>query len=96
MNCRTMGRKIDGFRIAYGYARDRGHAGGVAGDGAALRGAVGYGTLGFSDHVVIARGVESKYPYNEQGVWPAADTGFCLEQLMTIAHVAAVTSKIRN
>lgn len=51
--------------------------------------------LGFNDHVVTAEGVESRYPYHESGIWPAATTGTCLEQLMAIAHVAAVTSEIR-
>ena len=57
--------------------------------------ALGYGYLGFNDHVVIAETVESRYPYDKSGQWPAADTGTCLEQLMTIAYVTAVTEKIR-
>jgi probable F420-dependent oxidoreductase len=51
--------------------------------------------VGFNDHVITANAVDSKYPYSETGIWPAADTGTCLEQLMTIAFVAAVTEKIR-
>jgi len=57
--------------------------------------ASGYATLGFNDHVITANAVDSKYPYSESGIWPAADTGTCLEQLMTIAFVAGVTEKIR-
>ncbi len=57
--------------------------------------ASGYATLGFNDHVIIATAVDSKYPYSKSGIWPAADTGTCLEQLMTIAFVAGVTEKIR-
>ena len=57
--------------------------------------AAGLGWLGFNDHVVVTAAVESRYPYSESGDWPAADTGTCLEQLMTIAHVAAVTGRIR-
>ena len=56
---------------------------------------MGFSYLGFPDHVVIPSAVNSKYPYNKEGVWPAQDTGTCLEQLMTIAYVAAVTEKIR-
>ena len=56
---------------------------------------VGFVYLGFPDHVVIPGTVESKYPYNKEGLWPAQDTGTCLEQLMTIAYVAAVTKNIR-
>ncbi len=57
--------------------------------------AMGLSHLGFSDHVVIARGVDSRYPYNESGRWPASDTGFCLEQITTIVFAAAVTERIR-
>ena len=56
---------------------------------------VGFACLGFPDHVVIPGSVGSKYPYNKEGQWPAQDTGTCLEQLMTIAYVSAVTRKIR-
>lgn len=55
----------------------------------------GLAWLGFNDHVIVAGAVESRYPYSETGRWPAADTGACLEQLMTIAHVAALTERIR-
>jgi len=55
----------------------------------------GLAYLGFSDHVIIMRKVESRYPYNETGDWPAVDTGFCLEQLSCMAYAAAITSKIR-
>lgn len=51
--------------------------------------------LGFYDHTFIVDAVESRYPYSETGRWPAADTDVCLEQLMTIAHVAAFTRRIR-
>ena len=56
---------------------------------------VGFSYLGFPDHVVIPNLVDSKYPYNKEGQWPAQSTGTCLEQLMTIAYVAAVTTNIR-
>ena len=56
---------------------------------------VGFSYLGFPDHVVIPNLVDSKYPYNKEGQWPAQDTGTCLEQLMTIAYIAAVTTNIR-
>ena len=56
---------------------------------------VGFACLGFPDHVVIPGSVGSKYPYNKEGQWPAQDTGTCLEQLMTIAYVSAITKKLR-
>ena len=57
--------------------------------------AAGLAWLGINDHVVVAGAAASRYPYSESGAWPAADTGTCLEQLMAIAHVAAVTRRIR-
>ena len=56
---------------------------------------LGLACLGFSDHVVIARQIDSRYPYNETGDWPGVATGFCLEQLSCLAYAAAITEKIR-
>ncbi|MEZ5817458.1 MAG: TIGR03619 family F420-dependent LLM class oxidoreductase [Hyphomicrobiaceae bacterium] len=56
---------------------------------------LGLSYLGFSDHVVIARSIDSKYPYNETGDWPGVATGFCLEQLSCMAYAAAITQRIR-
>lgn len=57
--------------------------------------AMGFAYLGFSDHIVIARKVDSVYPYNESGEWPATGTGTCLEQLSMLTYAAAVTERIR-
>ncbi len=57
--------------------------------------ALGFACVGFSDHVVIARDIASRYPYSETGDWPGVATGFCLEQLSCLAYAAAVTRKIR-
>ena len=47
---------------------------------------LGLAYLGFSDHVVIARSIASRYPYNESGGWPAVSTGFCLEQITCLTY----------
>ena len=57
--------------------------------------ALGFGHLGFSDHIVIARQVDSRYPYNESGDWPAVDTGTCLDQLGCMLFAGALTKNIR-
>jgi len=57
--------------------------------------AAGFDHIGLSDHVVIGTDVESPYPYTKSGKWFAQDTGECLEQLTTLAFVAAGTAKIR-
>ena len=56
---------------------------------------LGFNYVGFSDHVVIARSIASRYPYNESGDWPAVSSGFCLEQITCLAYVAAVTKRVR-
>ena len=81
------GRHIQGGHMDFGL-----HIG-TRGPGATSEGlkaiaqkceASGFTTLGFNDHVITANVVDSKYPYSETGIWPAADTGTCLDQLMTI------------
>jgi probable F420-dependent oxidoreductase len=57
--------------------------------------AMGLAYLGLSDHIVIARNIDSRYPYNESGEWPGVATGACLDQLSCITFAAAVTEKIR-
>jgi probable F420-dependent oxidoreductase len=56
---------------------------------------LGLAHFALSDHVVIPSRVDSRYEYHESGNWPAADTGFCLEQLTTLSYVAALTKRIR-
>jgi probable F420-dependent oxidoreductase len=56
---------------------------------------LGLAYVGFSDHVVIARSIASRYPYSERGDWPGVATGFCLEQIGCLTFAAAITSRIR-
>ncbi len=56
--------------------------------------AMGLSHLGLSDHVVIARSIDSEYPYNQTGRHPSTDDGFCLEQITALAFAAAVTERI--
>jgi probable F420-dependent oxidoreductase len=56
---------------------------------------LGLAYVGFSDHVVIARSIASRYPYNESGDWPGVSTGYCLDQLSCLAYAAALTQRIR-
>jgi len=57
--------------------------------------ALGFAYLGLSDHVIISRSIDSKYPYNESGNWPGVSTGACLDQLTCLTYAAAVTETIR-
>jgi len=57
--------------------------------------ALGFTHLGLSDHVVIAREVNSPYPYTKTGKWFAQDSGECLDQLTALAFVSAGTTTLR-
>jgi probable F420-dependent oxidoreductase len=57
-------------------------------------------TLGFdyvtiSDHIMVPRNLESKYPYTDSGEFPAGTQAAWLEQLATTAYIAALTKRLR-
>jgi probable F420-dependent oxidoreductase len=57
-------------------------------------------TLGFdyvtiSDHIMVPRNLESKYPYTDTGEFPAGTQAAWLEQLATTAYIAALTKRLR-
>jgi probable F420-dependent oxidoreductase len=57
--------------------------------------AMGYDYCTISDHVVIPRELEAKYPYSDTGEFPGRAGGDRHEQLTAVAFVAAKTSKLR-
>ncbi|HEX5318080.1 MAG TPA: TIGR03619 family F420-dependent LLM class oxidoreductase [Stellaceae bacterium] len=57
--------------------------------------AIGYDYCTLSDHVVIPRELENKYPYSDTGEFPGRAGGDRHEQLTAVAFVAAKTSKLR-
>ncbi|MSO76220.1 MAG: LLM class F420-dependent oxidoreductase [Alphaproteobacteria bacterium] len=57
--------------------------------------ALGYDWLTVSDHVVIPRQIESKYPYSDGGNFPGQAGGDCMDQVTLLSFLAAQTSKIR-
>jgi len=57
--------------------------------------AMGFGYATFSDHVVIPTDISARYPYSETGEFPQGSRGARLEQLASIAFVAAKTSRLR-
>ncbi len=57
-------------------------------------------TLGFdyvtiSDHIMVPRNLDSKYPYTDTGEFPAGTQAAWLDQLATTAWIAAMTKKLR-
>src|SRR3954447_15442314 len=57
--------------------------------------ALGFDYVTISDHIMVPRNLESKYPYTDTGEFPAGTQAAWLEQLGTTAYVAALTKKLR-
>ena len=57
--------------------------------------ALGYDYCTLSDHVIIPRELEAKYPYSDTGEFPGRAGGDRHEQLTAVTFVAAKTSKLR-
>jgi probable F420-dependent oxidoreductase len=57
--------------------------------------ALGFDYVTISDHIMVPRNLESKYPYTGTGEFPAGSQAAWLEQLATTAYVAALTKKLR-
>ena len=55
----------------------------------------GYDILLVSDHVIIPRDIDSRYPYSETGEFAGGSSGECLEQLALLSFLAATTSRAK-
>ena len=55
---------------------------------------MGFGIISVSDHIVIPKTIDSRYPYSETGEF-AGGAGECMEQLTTLGFLAGVTSSAR-
>ena len=56
---------------------------------------LGFGFISVNDHVVVPRDIASRYPYSESGEWAARTVGECLDQLATLAFLAARTERLQ-
>jgi probable F420-dependent oxidoreductase len=57
--------------------------------------ALGFDYVTVSDHIMVPRNLDSKYPYTDTGEFPAGVHAAWLEQLTTTAYIAALTKKLR-
>ncbi len=57
--------------------------------------ALGFHYATFSDHVVIPKDIQAKYPYTDTGEFPASSRGERHEQLTQVMFVAARTERLR-
>jgi probable F420-dependent oxidoreductase len=55
---------------------------------------LGFGFISVNDHVVVPRDIASRYPYSESGEWAGRTIGECLDQLTTLAFLAARTERL--
>ena len=57
--------------------------------------ALGFDYVTISDHIMVPRSLDSKYPYSDSGEFPAGTAAAWLEQLATTAYIAALTQRMR-
>jgi probable F420-dependent oxidoreductase len=57
--------------------------------------ALGFDYVTISDHIMVPRNLDSKYPYTDTGEFPAGTQAAWLDQLATTAWIAAMTKKLR-
>ena len=57
--------------------------------------AMGFDYLTLSDHIVIPRDIEARYPYSTTGEFPSGGRTDWYEQLTSAAFVAAKTTRLR-
>jgi len=57
--------------------------------------ALGFDYVTVSDHIMVPRNLDSKYPYTDTGEFPAGVHAAWLEQLATTAYIAALTTRLR-
>jgi len=56
---------------------------------------MGYDIVMVSDHVVVPKTIDSKYPYSETGEFTSSASGEYMDQLTTLSYMAGMTSRIR-
>src|ERR1700749_4651735 len=57
--------------------------------------ALGFDYVTISDHIMVPRNLESKYPYTDTGEFPAGTQAAWLDQLGSTAFIAALTKRLR-
>jgi probable F420-dependent oxidoreductase len=57
--------------------------------------ALGFDYVTISDHIMVPRSLASKYPYTDNGEFPAGTQAAWLDQLATTAFIAAATRRLR-
>lgn len=57
---------------------------------------LGFAHLAVTDHLVVPKSIDSRYPYNQSGKFPGqASGGDCFDQFTLLAYLAAISTKPR-
>lgn len=62
---------------------------------AQLAEALGYHSIFVADHIIVPRGLESKYPYSGDGSFPYAPDQNWLDPMVALGYLAGLTQTIR-
>ena len=54
---------------------------------------LGYDSVWTNDHIVVPTNIESRYPYNETGIFPASPAVRCYEPLVMMSALVAATEQ---
>ncbi|MDH3661430.1 MAG: LLM class F420-dependent oxidoreductase [Alphaproteobacteria bacterium] len=57
--------------------------------------ALGFDHLAVTDHVVVPKTIDSRYPYSKSGAFPGSPSGACFDQFSLLAFLAAISTKPR-
>lgn len=56
---------------------------------------LGFDSVWTNDHIVVPTNIESRYPYNESGIFPASPAVQCYEPLVMMSALAAATQQVQ-
>src|SRR3954468_20590222 len=56
---------------------------------------LGFDYVTVSDHIMVPRNLDSKYPYTDTGEFPAGTQAAWLEQFATTAYIGPLTTRLR-
>ena len=56
---------------------------------------LGFDIVSVSDHIVVPRSIDSRYPYSETGAFVGGESGECMDQLAALSFLAGITSTAR-
>ena len=55
----------------------------------------GFDIVAPNDHIIVPAGIDSTYPYSEDGVWAGASVVDCHDQLTALTFIAGKTQRIK-